>query len=130
MDGPLPNAARYHENIGTAVAQLLRGRPGPLRIFGDMVDLLWQRGEYEAAIKIEILSNQLAALQPISVICGYSMGHFLKTATRLEEVRALHGHDRSNDAPSRRRPARSGAKRAHGGDASGPARRNVTRGER
>ena len=87
----LPDAALYHETVGSAVKQLLDGRPGPVRIFGDMVDLLWQRGEYEAAIRIEILSNQLALVEPISVICGYSMGHFLKTAAKLESVRHLHG---------------------------------------
>jgi DcmR-like sensory protein len=90
-DGDLPNAAIYHREVGAACRSLLRGRPGPIRIFGDMVDMLWQRGEQEAAIRIEILSNQLAVLQPISVICGYSMGHFLKSAAKLDVVRQLHG---------------------------------------
>lgn len=82
---------RYHDTVGAVVTQLLRGRPGPVRIFGDMVDLLWQRGDYDNAIHIEMLSNQLAVLQPISVICGYSMGHFLKTAARLDIATKLHG---------------------------------------
>ena len=90
--GALPDSDIYHRDVGAACAQLLRGRPGPLRIFGDMVDLLWQRGEYDAAIRVEILSNQLAATHPIAVICGYSMGHFLKTASKLEIVTQLHGH--------------------------------------
>jgi len=91
MAGGSIDGQRYHEGLGNVVSRLLRGRPGPIRIFGDMVDLLWQREDYEAAIRIELLSNELAARHPISVICGYSMGHFLKTARRLEVVTALHG---------------------------------------
>lgn len=89
--GAVPDAAIYHREIGTVCETLLRGRPGPIRIFGDMVDLLWHRAQYDAAIRIEILSNQLAVVRPISVICGYSMGHFLKTAAKLAVVRELHG---------------------------------------
>jgi hypothetical protein len=89
--GQLPDSSIYHQSVGSACERLLRGRPGPLRIFGDMVDVLWQREQYDAAIRIEILSNQLAATYPISVICGYSMGHFLKSASRLETVTTLHG---------------------------------------
>jgi hypothetical protein len=91
MVGGLPDATRYHDTVGAAVASLLKGRPGPVRIFGDMVDLLWQDGRHDAAIRIEILSNQLALVQPISVICGYSMGHFVKRGAKLDLVRGLHG---------------------------------------
>lgn len=106
MNG-MPDSARYHENVGTAVTQLLRGRPGPVRIFGDMVDLLWRRGEHDAAIRIELLSNELAMKQPITVICGYSMGHFLKRAPGLDTVRHLHGrvHEPRAAAADRKRPS-------------------------
>jgi hypothetical protein len=89
------NSALYHDQVGSVLSGLLRDRPGPVRIFGDMVDLLWQRGDYDNAIRIELLSNELAILQPISVICGYSMGHFVKSASKLEVVTHLHGrvHD-------------------------------------
>jgi hypothetical protein len=87
----MPDAAIYHRNVGAVVSSLLRGRPGPVRIFGDMVDLLWQRGQYDAAIRVELLSNELAVLQPISVICGYSIGHFLKRTEKLQQVEQLHG---------------------------------------
>lgn len=87
----MPDAVLYHRAVGSAVASVLRGRPGPVRIFGDMVDLLWQRGQHDAAIRIEMLSNQLAVLHPISVICGYSMGHFLKRTQKLQQVEKLHG---------------------------------------
>ena len=108
----LPDAAVYHRNVGRVVQDLLDGRSGPVRIFGDMVDLLWQRGQYDAAMRIELLSNQLAVLHPISVICGYSMGHFFKKTQKLTAVEQLHGriheprsvaHDRGD---RRRRSAR------------------------
>ena len=102
MKNGMPDSALYHEKVGTAVRQLLRGRPGPVRIFGDMVDLLWQRGEHDAAIRIELLSNQLAMKEPISVICGYSMGHFLKRSPQLDTVRHLHGRVRNPKAAADR----------------------------
>lgn len=111
MPEGMPDAGLYNEQVGTAVSRLLRGRPGPIRIFGDMVDLLWQREQYDAAIRIEILSNQLAVTQPILVICGYSMGHFLKTATKLELVRCLHGR-LHEPATAAERPRRTRTTRA------------------
>ena len=113
MTNGIPDSALYHQNVGAAVTQLLRGRPGPVRIFGDMVDLLWKRGEHDAAIRIELLSNQLAMYHPISVICGYSMGHFLKRAPAMQTVQHLHGRvHRPSAAADRKRSGRPSRARA------------------
>ena len=56
-----------------------------------MVDLLWQDGQQQAAIQLEMLWNQLAAREDFALLCGYAMGTFYKTAT-LDAVRAQHTH--------------------------------------
>ena len=47
-----------------------------VRIFGQMVDVLWQQEEHDAAIRLEMLWNQLAQTKSYSLLCGYAMGHF------------------------------------------------------
>jgi len=41
-----------------------------------MVDLLWKDGQREAAIELEEIWNRLAAIQPFSLLCAYSMSNF------------------------------------------------------
>jgi hypothetical protein len=60
-----------------------------VRIFGQMVDVLWQRGEHHAAIRLEVLWNELAHTQAFSLLCGYAMGHFYKDAN-FDDVCAHH----------------------------------------
>ena len=59
-----------------------------------MVDLLWQRGNADAAIRLEILWNQLASHYEFSLMCGYAVGHFYKETRdpRCVEVCAQHSH--------------------------------------
>ena len=77
---------RMTEVIGRAC----KGRSDcTLRIFGQMVDVLWQQDEHEAAIRLEMLWNQLAQTKSYSLLCGYAMGHFYKDA-KLDEVCAQH----------------------------------------
>lgn len=57
-----------------AVSPLVRsaaqaGRP--VRIFGEMVALLWQAGLLNAAIELEAMWNELAGQYPFSLLCAY-----------------------------------------------------------
>jgi len=61
-----------------------------------MVDVLWKSGQKEAAIRLEILWNQLANTQAFSLLCGYAMGHFYKDAN-FQEVCRHHTHVVSAD---------------------------------
>jgi MEDS: MEthanogen/methylotroph, DcmR Sensory domain len=57
-----------------AIAPLLKtaasdGRP--VRIFGEMVALLWQQGLVSAAVDVEALWNELRAQYPFDLMCAY-----------------------------------------------------------
>src|SRR5262249_10898309 len=65
---------------------------GPAAIFGEMVALLWRDGNYEAAIRLEKLWNDLARRYSFSLRCAYPM-NALKTDERgelFEEICATH----------------------------------------
>jgi MEDS: MEthanogen/methylotroph, DcmR Sensory domain len=43
----------------------------PVRVFGEMVALLWDSGEVNAGIEVEAMWNELAAQYPFSMLCAY-----------------------------------------------------------
>jgi len=54
-----------------------------VRIFGQVIDVLWQKGEHDAAIQLEMLWNQLARTETFSLLSTYAMGPFYKDASIL-----------------------------------------------
>jgi hypothetical protein len=92
VDG-VPDPFLFKSNVGDVIERLCQGRtPCPIRAYGEMVDLLWQEGNQEGAIKLEILWNQLATNYEFSLLCGYAVGHFYKETRdpRFQEVCDLH----------------------------------------
>jgi hypothetical protein len=73
-----------------------------VHIYGEMVDVLWKRGQNTAAIRLEILWNQLAGTHDFSLLCGYSMGHFFKNAAAVDDIRKHHTHVISPDGEATR----------------------------
>jgi hypothetical protein len=71
MVGGAPDRSRFIEAVGAPVADALR-RHGSVRAFGEMVSLLWQRGETDAAIALEELWNELMGTHPVALLCGYA----------------------------------------------------------
>jgi hypothetical protein len=67
------------------------GRAVAIRAFGEMVDVLWRAGETVAAVKLEVLWNELARTHNFSLLCGYSMGNFYKSAA-IDEICGHHTH--------------------------------------
>jgi len=75
----MPEAGRFQDNIGRLVAGLSAlGHP---RVYGEIVDLLAQRGDLADAIRLEGLWNALAARVPMSLMCGYAAAHFVPEST-------------------------------------------------
>jgi hypothetical protein len=56
-----------------------------------MVDVLWQRGKREAAIRLEVLWNELAQIESFSLLCGYAFGHFYKEAS-VDDICGQYSH--------------------------------------
>ncbi len=93
VDG-MPDLARFFESMTSIVAQASAGGQRTVRIFGEMVMLLWAEGQYEAALRLEGLWNDLRERQPFSLFCAYPM-HGLNGddgfAERLCNICTTHG---------------------------------------
>ena len=72
MANAMPQWHRFHEVIGGLIAELRLSYP-TVRAYGEMVDVLWQRGEREAAIRLEEYWNELGRLQTFSLFCAYRL---------------------------------------------------------
>lgn len=91
MAGDAPDRGAFRRNVGDVIDQALAGRERtPVRAYGEMVDVLWKKGYPEAAIKLEILWNELAASHAFQLLCGYSIGNFFKQAEYYERVCKEH----------------------------------------
>jgi CheY-like chemotaxis protein len=66
------SAARFRvlatKLITTAAARATSGR---VRVFGEMVAILWQQGDVSAAVELEQLWNALTPELPFSILCSY-----------------------------------------------------------
>jgi hypothetical protein len=96
VDGQ-PDAAKFNDSICEVITRACRGREDcTVRIFGQMVDVLWSNGKQDAAIRLEMLWNALARTEAFSLLCGYAMGHFYKDAS-IKDVCRQHTHVVSAD---------------------------------
>ena len=79
-----------------------------MRVYGEMVDLLWNTGRADAALALEVLWNELAAQHAFSLLCGYSVGNFYKQTSQFDEICGQHSHVLGADSrPSQFEPRRS-----------------------
>jgi MEDS: MEthanogen/methylotroph, DcmR Sensory domain len=76
MDGFLiadsPDPASFWKTLSPVLAAAGRRRR-PVRVFGEMVALLWDAGRAEAAIELEALWNEMARQHTFSLLCGYPL---------------------------------------------------------
>lgn len=49
---------------------------GPVRIFGEMVAVLWAEGKTRTAIRLEELWDELATRHAFSLLCAYPMSAY------------------------------------------------------
>ena len=92
-----PDTARFTSSMTAAIDRVCRGRADcHVHVYGQMVDVLWKEGLTVAAIRLEILWNQLAMTHDFSLVCGYAMGNFYKDA-QVEDICRHHSHAFSSD---------------------------------
>jgi len=65
-----PSAASFWQVITPIVAGAAEAGT-PVHVFGEMVALLWDFGQVNAAIEVEAMWNELAAQYPFSLLCSY-----------------------------------------------------------
>jgi len=104
MNGELPSAERFEDVVGATVDTVALRFPGKtIRAFGEMVDLLAQRGRQVAANALEELWNGLLHTRRMALLCAYELDVFdLDTqTTALPEIVRTHTHQRPVADPAR-----------------------------
>jgi hypothetical protein len=71
MVGGWPDAAAFWRTLSPVIDEAGR-TGGPVRIFGEMVSLLWDAGEVAAAIDVEALWNEIGSRYSFTLLCGYA----------------------------------------------------------
>ncbi len=91
--GGMPDWQTFHALIGGCIAEMRLEFPR-VRAYGEMVDVLWQRGERDAAIRLEEFWNDLARLQTFTLLCAYYIDNLDPEAYAgpLECVCKVHSH--------------------------------------
>ncbi|HEY4231839.1 MAG TPA: ATP-binding protein [Lacipirellulaceae bacterium] len=74
IDGA-PDAKRFNDTIGEVISQLSNGGRG-IHAFGEMVALLWEAGNRDAAARLEQLWNDLQKQQRFKLFCAYPIAGF------------------------------------------------------
>jgi hypothetical protein len=95
MEGDLPSASAFDSALGGLLDQVAERFQGlRIRVFGELVDLLVERGQTDAAVEVERLWNELARRRNFSLLCGYRVDVFdLATqSSLLPRVCAEHSH--------------------------------------
>jgi MEDS: MEthanogen/methylotroph, DcmR Sensory domain len=100
---------RFDRSIGALVRQLASRAPS-LCVYGEVVDLLAKRGDFDAALRLETLWNALIAQVPMTLLCGYSAPRYREPG-RSEEFQRIcgaHTHRRlsTGDTIAIQQPAR------------------------
>lgn len=91
------------QRIMTALLARAGGSGRRIRAFGEMVAVLWQRGEHGATIRLEYLWHQLTQAVGFSLLCAYPRSAFVgETAKAISELVALHSSVVTAPAPSRK----------------------------
>jgi hypothetical protein len=90
MRNDWPDDANFVEVVGEV---LCRARNGgrKVRAFGEMVAILWARGQTTATVRLEFLWNQLLRTEKFPLFCAYPRAGFLGgPGQALADICALH----------------------------------------
>ena len=90
MRNAWPDEQLFLKVIGQIIESAATGRP--VRIYGEMVAVLWAEGNHLAAIHLERLWNKLALRRDFSLLCGYPTSAFQRPdmALAFQDVCACH----------------------------------------
>jgi hypothetical protein len=95
MEGDRPVPDRFEAVVGGLMDRAGARHPNRrIRAFGEMVDLLCERGNATAAARLEELWNRLARRRAFSLLCGYRVDVFDRESqlSVLPEICRAHSH--------------------------------------
>ena len=92
MSGQTVDAALFRSTIGALVTRLASASRGGLRVYGELVEVLAEETNFQAAREVEVLWNELGQQHPFTILCGYSAAHFagIGTAPSLRAICESH----------------------------------------
>ena len=90
LDGA-PDPRRFRATVGPVIERAARGRGG-VRIYREMVALLWELGDVASVLALEDLWNDLAAEHALALLCAYPMRAFADTASAAAFARICEQH--------------------------------------
>jgi len=91
VDG-MPDVRLFEQGfLGLIDKASARRRDGLVRVYGEMVDVLWKQGQHDAALRVEGLGNQLMRTRKLSILCGYSMDNAYEDGA-FQSICCVHSH--------------------------------------
>jgi DcmR-like sensory protein len=93
MKDGIPHWETFESVIGKIVDDI-KIRYEKVRLYGEMVNILWQNEEYQSTITLESFWNRLAVSRPFTLLCGYSIDNLNQDAYEgpLQCVCNAHSH--------------------------------------
>ena len=82
---------RFEFEVGGLVREAAAGRR-PVRVYGEMVALLWDAGDVTGAIELECLWNQLGERMAFGLLCAYPARFFADGAGAEGFAQVCHHH--------------------------------------
>jgi hypothetical protein len=86
-------SAGFFEIVGNALHRCVRASPA-VRVFGEVVALLWARKHYVVALQLEQAWQEQSKARNISVLCSYPWSGFADEdlARTIPDICAAHTH--------------------------------------
>jgi len=79
MVNGLPDSVRLLDVCGDLVTSATKGAKAEhprVAVFGEIAPTLWARGKPDAAIQVEQVSDELARIRNVDILCGYVLNSF------------------------------------------------------
>ena len=88
-----PDAEKFFTIVGAVLDRVTAAGYPRMRLFGEMVDLLWDHN-LPATLELEELWNQVLAARGVSLLCAYQIDNFDRHAHRgvLHQLTRSHSH--------------------------------------
>ena len=90
MDAEWPSEPQFRQVVDGMLGQVRQS--GPVRIFGEMVAVLWARRCTWAALRLEALWNKLVEEHAFALLCAYPMSNLSTDHKSVQAISRLHTH--------------------------------------
>ena len=93
LDGQ-PDWRRFERTMEALIREVRPHADAGLRSYGELVGLLWQEGQYAAAIRLEQFWNSLMSVRAMHLFCAYPIDVFGKEfqSATLDPLLCAHTH--------------------------------------